>query len=188
MAKIALLIGVSEYEPGLNPLPGAVKDVDAMQHVLLRPDIGGFVESDVTVLKNPPRQKMEEEIEKLFINRKKDDLVVFYFSGHGIKDDYGRLYLATRNTRKTERGGLIRSSAVAANFVHENLERSRSKRQVVILDSCFSGAFAEGLSTKDDGSVDLREQLGGEGRAVLTSSSSTQYSWFYKTYYAKMLV
>lgn len=29
MAKVALLIGVSEYGPGLNPLPGAVKDVEA---------------------------------------------------------------------------------------------------------------------------------------------------------------
>lgn len=26
MAKVALLIGVSEYEIGLDPLPGAVKD------------------------------------------------------------------------------------------------------------------------------------------------------------------
>jgi hypothetical protein len=47
----------------------------------------------------------------------------------------------------------------------------------VILDSCFSGAFAEGLLMKDDGSVNIREQLGGEGRAILTSSSSTQYSF-----------
>ena len=177
MAKIALLIGVSEYDPGLNPLPGAVKDVDAVKQVLLRPDIGGFVESDVTVLKNPIRQEMEDEIEKLFVSRQKDDLLLLFFSGHGIKDDTGKLYLATRHTRKTSQGELIRSSAVAASFVHENMERSRSKRQVVILDSCFSGAFAEGLSAKDDGSVNIREQLGGEGRAVLTSSSSTQYSF-----------
>jgi len=30
MAKVALLIGVSEYEPGLNPLPASVKDVQAL--------------------------------------------------------------------------------------------------------------------------------------------------------------
>lgn len=34
MAKIALLIGVSEYEPGLERLPSAVNDVMAMQQVL----------------------------------------------------------------------------------------------------------------------------------------------------------
>ena len=177
MAKVALLIGVSEYEPGLNPLPAAVKDVEAMQQVLLHPEMGGFTETDIMVLKNPQRQDMEEAIESLFAHRQKDDLLVLFFSGHGIKDDTGRLFLATRTTRKTLRGDLIRSSAVAASVVHESMSRSRSKRQVVILDSCFSGAFAEGLSAKDDGTVNIREQLGGEGRAVLTSSSSTQYSF-----------
>ena len=177
MAKVALLVGVSEYEPGLNPLPAAVKDLDAMKDVLLHPEIGGFAESDILLLKNPNRQEMEESIETLFANRHKDDLVLLFFSGHGIKDDAGRLYLGTRKTRKTPQGDLVRSSAVTANFVHENMSRSRSKRQVVILDSCFSGAFAEGLSAKDDGTVDIRTQLGGEGRAVLTSSSSTQYSF-----------
>ncbi|MDZ7951075.1 caspase family protein [Nostoc sp. DedQUE09] len=177
MVKVALLIGVSEYEPGLNPLPAAVKDVEAMQQVLLHPEMGGFTETDIMVLKNPQRQDMEEAIENLFAHRQKDDLLVLFFSGHGIKDDTGRLFLATRTTRKTPRGDLIRSSSVAASVVHESMSRSRSKRQVVILDSCFSGAFAEGLSAKDDGIVNIREQLGGEGRAVLTSSSSTQYSF-----------
>ncbi len=177
MAKIALLIGVSEYAPGLNPLLAAVKDLDAMKEVLLHPGMGGFAESDVVLLRNPMRQEMEESIETLFANRHKDDLVLLFFSGHGIKDDTGRLYLATSATRKTPQGELVRSSAVAANLVHDNMSRSRSRRQVVILDSCFSGAFAEGLSAKDDGTVDIRTQLGGEGRAVLTSSSSTQYSF-----------
>lgn len=51
MLKIALLIGVSEYEPGLTTLPAATKDVEAMQRVLLHPEIGGF--DDVKVLINP---------------------------------------------------------------------------------------------------------------------------------------
>jgi Caspase domain len=177
MAKLALLIGVSEYEPGLNPLPAAVKDLDAMQEVLIHPDIGGFAASDVTLLKNPDRQVMEEAIYSLFAGRQRDDLLLLFFSGHGIKDDNGTLYLATRGTRKAAQGDLIIPTAVSANFVHDRMDCSRSKRQIVILDSCFSGAFAEGMSAKNDGTVDIRNQLGGEGRAVLTSSSSTQYSF-----------
>ena len=180
MAKIALLIGVSEYEPGLHPLPAAVRDVEALQKVLLNPAIGGFVESDVVVLKNPDRQTMEEAIETLFTGRSKDDLVLLFFSGHGIKDDAGRLFLTTRGTRKTLQGDLIRATAVQSSFIQDSMSRSRSKRQVVILDSCFSGAFAEGLLARDDGTVDIRSQLGGEGRAILTSSSSTQYSFEYE--------
>jgi hypothetical protein len=184
MAKVALLIGVSEYEPGLNSLPGAVMDVDAMQQVLQHPDVGEFAPGDITVLKNPQRQTMEEAIEAVFFNRQKDDLVLLYFSGHGIKDDSGRLYLATRQTRKNSKGELVRTTAVAASLIHDVMENSRSRRQVIILDCCFSGAFAEGMRAKDDGSLDIKNQLAEtqkpqsvEGRAVLTSSTATQYSF-----------
>ncbi|MEH2385853.1 MAG: SUMF1/EgtB/PvdO family nonheme iron enzyme [Nostoc sp.] len=177
MAKVALLIGVSEYEPGLNPLPSAVRDVEALREVLLHPDMGEFADTDIILLKNPERQDVEEAIERLFTYRPKDDLVLLYFSGHGIKDDLGQLYLATRKTRKNSKGELVRSTAVAARFIQQCMSLSRSRRQVVILDSCFSGAFAEGMHAKDDGTIDIRQQLGSEGRAVLTSSSSTQYSF-----------
>jgi len=177
MAKVALLIAASEYQPGLNPLPAAIKDVDAIEEVLVHPDMGGFAKSDVTVLKNPGRQQMEMAIETLFSDCLKDDLVVLFFSGHGIKDDLGRLYFATCETQKNPKGELIRSTAVSARVIHDCISHSRSRRQVVILDSCFSGAFAEGMYTKDDGRVHIAEELGGEGRAVLTSSSSTQYSF-----------
>jgi len=59
------------------------------------------------------------------------------------------------------------------------MESSRSKRQVLILDCCFSGAFAKGMAAKGD-AVNLQVQLGGQGRAVLTSSSATEYSFEHK--------
>ncbi|WP_086762804.1 caspase family protein [Nostoc sp. 106C] len=175
MAKMALVIGVSDYAPGLTPLPGSIKDVEAMRQVLQHPDMGGF--DEVKTLSNPEPLVMQEAIETLFSGRTKDDLVLLFFSGHGIKDDNGKLHLATRITRKTPQGELIRATAVPASFVQDIMSNSRSKRQVVILDCCFSGAFAEGWLAKDDGSVDVKKQLGGEGRAVLTSSTSTQYSF-----------
>ncbi|AKG20671.1 caspase, EACC1-associated type [Calothrix sp. 336/3] len=186
--KIALLIGVSEYDHGLDPLPGATNDVDALERVLKNPEIGGF---DIVVpLQNPLRQPMEEAIFKLFANREEDDLLLFYFSGHGIVDRATeRFYLATRDIRK-ERGTLVKPSAVAANFLHENINDSRSQRQVIILDCCFSGAIAQGMTVKDDGVIDIQQQLGGKGRAILTSSTSTQHSYEVEGYgvYTRYLV
>lgn len=175
MAKVALLIGVSEYEPGLNPLPAAVKDIEALRRVLQDPEMGGF--DEVKTLANPQPYAIQLEIETLFDGRTKDDLVLLFFSGHGIKDDAGRLYFASRITRKNAKGDLIRSTAVPTSFVHDIMNNSRAKRQAIILDCCFSGAFDPALQAKDDGSVDLQSQLGAEGRVVLTSSSSTQYSF-----------
>jgi uncharacterized caspase-like protein len=175
MAKVALLIGVSEYEVGLNPLPAAVKDVVALERILKDSEMGDF--DEVKVLTNPEPQAMQYEVETLFSGRSKDDFVLLFFSGHGIKDDSNNLYFATRITKKSAKGDLIRSTAVPARFVHEVMNNSRAKRQAIILDCCFSGAFDPSLFSKDDGSVDLQGQLGSEGRVVLTSSSSTQYSF-----------
>ena len=176
MAKVALLIGVSEYEPGLSPLQASVWDVQAFKGVLEHPEMGNF--KHVIPLLNPGQQEMAVAIETLFADRQRDDLILLYFSGHGIKDESGRLYFATRSTRKNEKGGLVQATAVSASFVQQIMRTNdRSRRQVVILDCCFSGAFAEDMLVKDDGSIDVINQLGGEGRAVLTSSTSTQYSF-----------
>jgi uncharacterized caspase-like protein len=175
MAKLALLIGVGEYQTGLTSLPSAIRDVAAMQQLLQHPQIGGF--DQVLTLLNPVSQEMREAIESLFSDRKKDDLTLLFFSGHGIKDDQGKLYFATRSTRKKPDGDLMRATAVSASSVQDAMSHSRSRRQIIILDCCFSGAFAEGMTAKDDGSVDIQSQLGGEGRAVMTSSTSTQYSF-----------
>ena len=172
MVKVALLIGVSEFaDATLAPLPVALRDINAMYTALEDQEIGAF--DAVTRLENPARQPMEEAIDALFRDRQKDDLVLLYFSGHGIKDDTGKFSLATRTTEKHR----LRTTADAASFVHEVMSSSKSRRQVVILDCCFSGAFAQGMSAKDDASVDVKAQLGGEGRAVLTASTATQYAF-----------
>jgi hypothetical protein len=137
--------------------------------------MGGF--TDIKILANPEAHIMQVEIEALFEGRTKEDLVLLYFSGHGIKDDAGRLYFATRNTRRNASGSLVRATAVPASFVHDVMSNSRAKRQAIILDCCYSGAFDIALQAKDDGSVDLESHLGAEGRVVLASSSSIQYSF-----------
>ena len=176
MAKVALLIGVGNYEhpDDLKPLVSAPKDVAAMQRILLNAQMGEF--SEVIPLIDPDPMQMQEAIETLYRDREKDDLVLLFFSGHGIKDDSGKLYFSTRVTRKTPKGELVKSTAVPARFVQEIMGNSRSRRQVMILDCCFSGAFDPALNAKDDGSVNL-QNLGAEGRVVLTSSSSTEYSF-----------
>jgi branched-chain amino acid transport system substrate-binding protein len=174
MVKVALLIGVSEYQSGFSPLPKAKQDIKEMQRVLQNRKMDRF--DQIQLMADPDSQSMCVAIETIFAGRSKEDLVVLFFSGHGIKDDRGKLYFATRDTRKTQTGELIRSTAVAAGFIQELMSNSRCKRQVVILDCCFSGAFAEGMEAKDSGLVDVETQLGGEGRAVLRSLWKTSAS------------
>lgn len=176
MAKIALLIGISDYGNALARLPGTQVDLQVMQRVLENPEVGAF--DQVQVLPNPTRTQMEVAIETLFTdNRSRDDLILLYFSGHGVRDDNGLLYFATSNTEKSSQGQIFTSTAVSSGALQGYMGKSRSQRQVLILDCCFSGAFARDMKAKDDEAVDVKAQLGGEGRAVLTSSTATQVSY-----------
>ncbi len=178
MKRLALLVGTSEYPQceKLAPLHGSLLDVDAMQRVLVAN--GEFATDDVVVLKNASRQAIEDAIHNLFNgrDRQKDDLVLFYFSGHGIVDEANRLFLGTPSTRK-EGNRIVKPTTVAATYLQDAMNDSKSQHQVLIFNCCFSGAFAQGLAVMDDGSVNLKNQLGGKGRAILTSSSSTQFSF-----------
>jgi len=64
------------------------QDAEALARVLADPAIGGF---EVQTLLNEPSYEVNRAIEAFFTDRKRDDLLL-YFSGHGIKDEEGRLY------------------------------------------------------------------------------------------------
>ena len=168
--KTALLIGVSEYGESIPPLSSPLHDVEAMERVLKNPNLGNFTE--VEKLLNPNSEAMKIAILNLFKNAEKDDLLLFFFSGHGMINDDNHLYLATRNTAKDN----FEATAVDGNFIQAQSRNCYSKRQVLILDACYSGAFANGWHTKSI-KVDIKKQLGEEGRVVMTSSGATQISF-----------
>ena len=98
-------------------------------------------------------------------------LVLLYFSGHGLLDERARLYFATTDTRVDR----PRSTAVAADFVNDLMSECRSRRQVLVLDCCNSGAFARGV--KAGTTVGTGERFEGRGRVVITASDALQYAF-----------
>ena len=173
--KIALLIGVAEYGTGFTSLPGAITDIEAVKEVLQSENLGGF--DEVQLLKNPNSTRMREGIKTLFSGRNQDDLILLFFSGHGIKTFNNQLFFGTSETHKNSSRELEETSAVSADFVHNIMDECSSQQQVVILDCCFSGAFPKNLVPKDDALIDIRRQLGGVGRAIMTSSTELQNSF-----------
>ncbi|MEL6900356.1 MAG: caspase family protein, partial [Cyanobacteria bacterium J06606_4] len=94
--KIALLIGVGEYGTGLKPLQCPLNGVDAMGSVLASPEIGGF--DEVIALTNPNVGEMRSRISEIFAQLTRQDLILFYFNCHGLKDMTGEFYLTTSQT------------------------------------------------------------------------------------------
>ena len=54
-----------------------------------------------------------------------------HFSGHGIKDENGELYLAAKDT---EVGDMLSATGISAAWLNDQIGRCRSKRVVVLLD------------------------------------------------------
>jgi hypothetical protein len=168
--RAALVVAAYEFEdPKFQRLRSPARDVDALAEVLADPAIGGFTVQSVV---NQPNGVVQRELERFFSTRKPDDLLLVYFSCHGVKDSTGRLYFATTNTAFD----LLRSTGVPASFVSEQMEYTRSKRIVLLLDCCYSGAFLKGFQARGDESVSV-SQLEGRGRAVITASRSTEYAF-----------
>ena len=177
--KIALLIGVGEYGEGLDRLQCPENGVAALQSILENREIGEF--DEVIALLNPSVSDMRKQIVEVFAGRSKEDLVLLYFTGHGVKDLYGNFYLTTTESYLLEDGQINAGTAVEGEFVESVLSRCNAERKVVILDCCFAAAFIKGTVSMDDSSIDIKGQLGtrelGEkGCCVLTASTSTRYA------------
>jgi hypothetical protein len=172
-AKFALIIGNTEYtDPGLAQLTAPGKDTEDFARVLKDQEIGAF--DRVDILLNQPSSSVIEAIDEFFNQKKPDDLLVLYFSGHGVRDELGGLYLAVKNTNRFR----LRSTAIKSDFIRDAMDQSRSKRQVLILDCCNSGAFAQGTKAATGVSIGTSSAFeAGYGRIILTASDSTQFAW-----------
>src|SRR5512144_280556 len=169
--RVALLVASYRYQDaGLRRLEAPQHDADALADVLRDPAIAGF---DVTLLVNEPHHVVGKAIGTFYRERRRDELTLLYFTGHGLKDDEGRLYLAMTNTERES----LPWTALPAELISEAMENSRSGQKVLVLDCCYSGAFPTGRAAKADSAVHTLEKFAGKGRAVLTASDATQYSF-----------
>ena len=147
MGKYALLVGIGNYaaDSGFGKLLSPVKDVDALRKVLINPEIGDFADADVTVLKDAEKSEIEKAIAKLFAKRDADDLLLFYYSGHGDIDKHDNTFYLTGVSSDREN---LAYSATDGDYLHKRMGKIRFQRQVIILDCCHSGAITEDMRAK----------------------------------------
>ncbi|WP_433193979.1 caspase, EACC1-associated type [Nocardia sp. CA-107356] len=168
--RSALIVACDNYlDPSLRKLRAPTRDAQALAGVLQDPLIGGF---EVHMSVNEPAHVVGEAVEGFFADRVPEDLLLLHFSCHGVKDEDGELYFAASNTKL----GRLGATGVAAEFVNRRMNRSRSRRIVLLLDCCYAGAFERGMTHRAGTGMNL-EQLSGRGRAVITASSAMEYSF-----------
>ncbi|MDU9048465.1 MAG: DUF1566 domain-containing protein [Candidatus Electrothrix sp. Rat3] len=169
--KYAILIASSEYstESGLTRLRCPENDVDALDAILSSPDFGNFTET--FVFRNASSDKIRPALNSVLVNAEKDDLILIYFSGHGKLNRLGHLCLATANTDCKA----LEATSVRAATIKSYFDLSYSRKKILLLDCCFSGAAGEEFApTKGGIDGELRSISQGEGTFIMTASSSVQ--------------
>lgn len=175
-SKFALVIANTEYQDAsFAKLTAPGKDAEEFAQVLRDAELAAF--EDVQVLLNEGESKIRRSIARFFADRKRDDLLLLYFSGHGIRNGQGQLFLAANDTEIS----ILEATGIPADFITYAMNNSRSQRQLLILDCCNSGAFAHGSKSasavgKSMGIASAFEGSG-FGRVVLTATDATQYAW-----------
>lgn len=172
--RLGLVVATTEYDDSRLARLGAPLS-DALELARTLTDHGGF---EVETLINAEAQTVQRRIEKFCkTGRHHTDTLFVYLTGHGVKDDDGNLYFALRDTDRD----LLRTTALSADLLAAVLDESPARSQVLMLDCCYSGAFARALRPKgDDDAAGLAGTFGsaaGRGRVILAASSAIEPAW-----------
>lgn len=159
MTYRALLIGNSVFDAdaSLNPLNAPTKDVARLHRALVDPATGLFADENVRLVVERAADELLDELDGFFAEAHRDDLLLLYYSGHGLLDERNQLFLCGRDTRSDR---LLRT-AVSNVRINEFIEQSVARCTVIILDCCSSGMFKGG---------DAGVPLAGPGRYVVSST------------------
>jgi len=173
--RYALLIGTTSYQDSrLNKLASPEVDIRALADTLRDPTIGAY--DDVNLLLNQSSSAILQAVEQFFKRRANTDLLLLYFSGHGVRGNHDKLYLAAENTNLE----LLNSTALSSDFIKDAMDSSKSERQVLILDCCYSGSFLHGTKATTVGDQVFAASAfkgNGFGRVIMTATDKTQVAW-----------
>ncbi|NWJ97788.1 MAG: caspase family protein [Chloroflexi bacterium] len=184
--RYALCIGINQAGT-LSPLKFAENDAEALHALLLQK---GFAAENCKLLLGADATTQNINIAlKEFIGGKpkRNDLVLFYFAGHGEplegEDEETDIYLATADyhPQLIESDDAFRSydALGLARLRRDFFERSKSNKILFIFDSCYSGDFPGKNFRGPNPAQGYVQQLMGEmsaGKVALSSCLPHQTS------------
>ncbi|PHS13267.1 MAG: hypothetical protein COA86_17315 [Kangiella sp.] len=135
--SVAIIIGIDKYQNGIPLLKTAANDARRLATTLK--DLHNF-EVRLFLDEDASKQRLSKLLNEQLPNELgPDDRLIFYFAGHGVAldgDDGPNGYLLPQDARRGEE-----DSYLFMPFVHDALLSLPVRHALIIMDSCFSGAF-----------------------------------------------
>ena len=138
MRSQAVLVGTSTYDH-LPHIPAAANSLNKM-YQLLTSDLCYWNESHVKVIENPS-ESAGLATQLLDAYERAQDVALFYYVGHGQRDDENKLCLGLTKSQTSD-GPHIASTSLEFDAVKRALRASMAAVKIIILDCCNSGVSA----------------------------------------------
>jgi len=179
----AVIVGVAGYHDGQIPnLKFAKKDAQDFYNLLRSPVCGSVPEENIALLVDTlaTRANVMKEVISKFSRAHDNDMIIFYFSGHGIGGESSENgYLLSYDTEMDNEG----ATAISMDEIKLKIERSQAKMKVSYIDACHAGLFksaGKGLSGDENAAIAHAYQQGlasaGDGNVSFLASSSREES------------
>jgi|GEM_PF-5466120 len=144
--------------PKLDAVQASATDI--ARH-LSDPNLVGINPRDIRLLINSERSTIIEQVQTAA--READELLIFYYCGHGQTDIKDDLYLTTSDTTFE----LLNTHAINFETIRTMIRDSKAKTKAVFLDCCYSGRALEYMSSS---APKLLESIKETGTCAIASS------------------
>lgn len=173
----AVVVGIADYSSNMNQsgatdLNYSAQDAKTVYQFLKHPEGGALPDNQITLLRNEEAsvRNIVNQCRRIYSQADEDDLIFFYFSGHG-----GPNYFAAYDR------------AIRHQEISEILSTSKADKRVCVADACFSGTWSKSAQLRLQGQTKLSDPqitnlyynslaAAGSGIAFLMSSEKDETS------------
>jgi hypothetical protein len=131
----AVIVGVAAYEH-VKPLTYTKDDAYRMYAFYKSPEGGSLLDRQITLLidEDATRKNIMKAIRDTYSQAGKDDIIIFYFSGHGAEGAFITGEFDREDTKDSK--GVLWHEDLQSVF-----EQSPAKYKYLIADACHAGSF-----------------------------------------------
>lgn len=162
-SSYAMILCASEFLK-LEKFPRVKEDISNIATLLKSSEVGGYNVDIIDDLSSS--EVVISRVDEFFSNKNEDDLVVFYYCGHGVLDKVNNdLFLAFKDTDPESPAAI----SLPASHLTEKIINCSARRKVVVLDCCYAGKMVVKRRIEQGGGVD---QISNEGEVCLLAASN----------------
>jgi uncharacterized caspase-like protein len=173
----AVIVGVSKYKNPQFNLNYADADAKLLYYFLKSPNGGSLPDDQIKLVlnENATRAGVTGIVQEMFKKTNKEDIILFYFAGHGWAEGQDMYFLTT----EVEMNNLI-GTALWDKDIERSVKVARAKKAIMFFDACHAGAAKISFGKSRDIDVSSRLTLeiaqASDGIGVITAAQQNQQS------------